>query len=136
MHFSRLSEYNVAVCLGVSPVINVGVIAMRREYAALIMAADGLLAIVRSGAACNTHTMARIAAEARAAARELASLIERMIYEFLPRFECARAAVACAAEERNVYPFSPRYRPKPLTSSCRQGGRGYPITILQPSAAA
>ena len=111
-------------------------IAMRREYTALIMVADGLLAIVRSGAACNIHTMARIAAEARAAARDLASLIERMIYELLPRFDNAHVVVTYATEERNVYPISPRYRPKPFASSCQKCSRSYPITNSQPSAAA
>lgn len=136
MHFSYLSEYILAVSLGVSLVINADMIAMRREYTALIMVADGLLAIVRASAACNIHTMARIAAEARAAARELASLIERMIYELLPRFDNAHVVATYATEERNVYPFSPRYRPKPFASSCQQGSRSYPITNSQPSAAA
>jgi hypothetical protein len=136
MHFSHLSEYNLAVSLGVSLVINADMIAMRREYTALIMVADGLLAIVRASAACNIHTMARIAAEARAAARELASLIERMIYELLPRFDNAHAVTTYATAERNVYPFGPRYRPKPFASSCPHGSRRYPITNTQPSAVA
>jgi hypothetical protein len=116
--------------------INADVIAMRREHAALLLVADGLLAIVRASAACNVRTMERIAAEARAAARELASLIERMIYELLPRIENAHEAAACAADGRNVVPFSPRYRPKPFPSPCRQGGGRYPDPHLQPSAAA
>lgn len=136
MHFPNLSEYNLAVSLGVSLVINAEMIAMRREYAALILVADGLLAIVRASAACNIQTMARIAAEARAAARELASLIERMIYELLPHFDNAHVVATYATEERNVYPFRPRYRPKPFASSCPQGRRSYPITNSQPSAAA
>jgi hypothetical protein len=136
MHFSYLSEYNLAVSLGVSLVINADMVAMRRKYAALIIAADDLLAIVRAGAACNIHTMARIAAEARAAARELASLIERMIYELLPRLDDAHAVGSYAPEERNVYPFSPRYRPKPFASPCPQGSRNYPVTNSRPSAAA
>ena len=116
--------------------MNADMITMRRDYTALIMVADGLLAIVRACTACNIHTMARIAAEARVAARELASLIERMIYELFPRFDNARVMATYATAERNVYPFSPRYRPKPFASSCQQGSRNYLITNSQPSAAA
>jgi hypothetical protein len=107
MLFSHLSEYNLAVSLGVSLVINADMKAMRREYTALIMVANGLLAIVRASAASNINTMARVAAEARAAARELASLFERMIYELLPRFDNVHDVATYATEELKVYPFSP-----------------------------
>jgi hypothetical protein len=54
---------------------------LRHEYKALILVANGLLAIVQNHQACNILTMARMAQQARDAARKLASFIERLIYE-------------------------------------------------------
>lgn len=53
---------------------------LHREYKALTLVANGLLAIIHNHQACNTLTMARMAQQAREAARKLASLIERLIY--------------------------------------------------------
>lgn len=51
---------------------------LRQEYASLVLVADGLISVLRAGAACNLLTMARLADEARQAARKVASLIESM----------------------------------------------------------
>lgn len=52
--------------------------ALREEYDALVTVANGLLAAIRAGAVCNTLTMARMAEDARAAARKIASALEQM----------------------------------------------------------
>jgi hypothetical protein len=52
--------------------------ALREEYAALVKVADGLLAAILTGTICNCLTMARMAEEARSAARKIASTIEQM----------------------------------------------------------
>ena len=52
--------------------------ALREEYAALIKVADGLLAAILTGSICNCLTMARMAEDARSAARKIASAIEQM----------------------------------------------------------
>lgn len=54
---------------------------IREEYNALIRVAEGLLDMIRRGQACNVLTFARMAEEARAAARRIASAIERMLTE-------------------------------------------------------
>lgn len=54
---------------------------MRREYDALIRVAEGLIDMIRAREACNILTFARMAEEAREAARKLASAIERMLME-------------------------------------------------------
>lgn len=53
--------------------------ALREEYSSLVIVANGLVGIVRSRGVCNVLTMARMAEEARAAARSIASLIERLL---------------------------------------------------------
>jgi len=58
--------------------MNPAVVALRADHEALVTAADGFLAVIRAGAACNLLTMARLAAEARGAARAVASQIERL----------------------------------------------------------
>lgn len=72
--------------------MNGQVLAMRVEYAALIAVADGLFEVIRNGAACNLLTMARLAHEARDAARKIASEIERLIQR-VPLFSRLAAAV-------------------------------------------
>lgn len=52
--------------------------ALREEYDALVRVANGLLAAILAGAVCNTLTMARMAEEARSAARKVASAIEQL----------------------------------------------------------
>jgi len=58
--------------------MNPAVVALRLEYTALVAVSNGLLSIIRAGAACNLLTMARLAEEARSAARSVASQIERL----------------------------------------------------------
>lgn len=58
--------------------MNPAVVALRLEYAALVAVADGFISVIRAGAACNLLTMARLAEEARSAARSVASQIERL----------------------------------------------------------
>lgn len=60
------------------------IVALRREYDALLLVADGLLDMIYSHDACNVLTLSRMASEARAAARHLASEIERLIFELRP----------------------------------------------------
>ena len=57
-------------------------VSMRREYDALVLVAEGLISMLRD--ACNPLTLARMAEEARSAARKLASMIERMLTEEKP----------------------------------------------------
>jgi hypothetical protein len=74
---------------------NPEVVALRAEYASLVLVADGLLSVIRAGAACNTLTMARMADDARAAARKVAAAIERLcqgVRAFLGRLGAAVAA--------------------------------------------
>lgn len=58
--------------------MNPAVAALRADYEMLVKAADGFLSVIRAGAACNLLTMARLAEEARSAARSVASQIERL----------------------------------------------------------
>ena len=58
--------------------MNPAVAALRADYDALVKSADGFLSVIRAGAACNLLTMARLAEEARSAARAVASQIERL----------------------------------------------------------
>jgi len=58
---------------------NPEVLRLRAEYAALLAVADGILQVIRSCDACNLLTMARMAEDARSAARQVASLIERIL---------------------------------------------------------
>ena len=60
---------------------NIQVEAMRVEYSALVKIAEGLIEMIRRQEACNIVTFARMAEQARAAARKIASAIERMILE-------------------------------------------------------
>lgn len=78
--------------------MNPNVAALRAEYAALVLVADGLLSMVRAGAACNTLTMARMADDARAAARKVAAAIERLIQRTAPARNRLVALVARAVE--------------------------------------
>lgn len=55
------------------------VVALRREYDSLLLVAEGLLDMIYSHDACNVLTFSRMAAEAREAARRMASEIERLI---------------------------------------------------------
>lgn len=58
---------------------NANVISLRREYNALILVADGLMDMIHGHDACNVLTFARMAQEARAAAHNIASMIERLL---------------------------------------------------------
>ena len=60
---------------------NIYVEAMRAEYSALVKIAEGLIEMIRRQETCNIVTFARMAEQARAAARKIASAIERMILE-------------------------------------------------------
>lgn len=74
--------------------MNGQVLAMRVEYAALIAVADGLFEVIRNGAACNLLTMARLAHEARDAARKIASEIERLMHRVPVLARIAAAVVS------------------------------------------
>ena len=58
---------------------NADVFRMHREYDALILVAGGLIEMIHAGVACNVLSFARMAEQARDAARKLASLIERLL---------------------------------------------------------
>ena len=60
------------------------IISLRKEYAALVRVAEGLIEMIRRQQACNTLTIAHMADQARAAARRIASMIERLIVEERP----------------------------------------------------
>jgi hypothetical protein len=60
---------------------NIEVAAMRAEYSALVKIAEGLIEMIRRQETCNIVTFARMAEQARAAARKIASAIERIILE-------------------------------------------------------
>jgi hypothetical protein len=60
------------------------IVALRKEYDTLLRIADGLLDMIYSNDACNVLTFSRMAADARNAARHLASEIERLIFEARP----------------------------------------------------
>ena len=60
---------------------NIHVEAMRAEYSALVKIAEGLIEMIRRQETCNIVTFARMAEQARAAARKIASAIERIILE-------------------------------------------------------
>ena len=55
------------------------IVALRREYDSLLLVEEGLLDMIYSHDACNVLTFSRMAAEAREAARRMASEIERLI---------------------------------------------------------
>ena len=57
---------------------------LRENYAALLRVADGLLSMIRNGEVCNVLTFARMAEQARAAARAVASAIERLVVDAHP----------------------------------------------------
>ena len=61
--------------------MNVEAVAMRAEYSALVKIADGLIEMIRRQQTCNIVTFARMAEQAREAARKIASAIERIILE-------------------------------------------------------
>ena len=63
---------------------NADLIRMHLEYDALILAATGLIEMIHAGSACNVLSFARMAEQARDAARKLASLIERLLIEEKP----------------------------------------------------
>lgn len=58
---------------------NIEVAAMRAEYSALVKIAEGLIEMIRRQETCNIVTFARMAEQARAAARKVASAIERIL---------------------------------------------------------
>ena len=58
---------------------NIEIAAMRAEYSALVKIADGLIEMIRRQQTCNIVTFARMAEQARAAARKVASAIERIM---------------------------------------------------------
>lgn len=64
--------------------MNAEIISLRKEYAALVRVAEGLIEMIRRQQACNTLTIAHMADQARAAARRIASMIERLIIEERP----------------------------------------------------
>lgn len=57
---------------------------LREKYAALLRVADGLLEMIRHGDTCNILTFARMAEQARSAARAVASAIERLVVDAHP----------------------------------------------------
>jgi hypothetical protein len=59
--------------------VNCEVAALRADYSALVKIADGLIDMIRHHEACNAVTFARMAEQARAAARKIASAIERIM---------------------------------------------------------
>lgn len=63
---------------------NLTIAALRREYNALLLIADGLIDMIYSHDACNVLTFSRMSSEARAAARHLASEVERLVLESSP----------------------------------------------------
>lgn len=69
---------------------------MRHEYAALVLVADGLQAMVRSGDGCNVLTLARMAEDARHAARVIASAIERLTHGGVMWHVVAAVGMVCA----------------------------------------
>ena len=100
--------------------MNGNVVALRREYSALVLIADGLLTISRFGMACNLDTMASMAAEARDAARKLAAMIERMMHGLsVPTTDDPGDAPA-ASNQREAIKFTPRYLLNALTSAFRR----------------
>ena len=60
------------------------IVALRREHDSLLLVAEGLLDMIYSHDACNVLTFSRMAAEAREAARRMASEIERILFEQTP----------------------------------------------------
>lgn len=59
---------------------NANVIALRHEYQALTLVVQGLLDILFSHDSCNPLTIARMADEAKSAARRIASALERTVF--------------------------------------------------------
>lgn len=64
--------------------MNAEIISLRKEYAALVRVAEGLIEMIRRQQACNTLTIAHMADQARVAARRISSMIERLIVEERP----------------------------------------------------
>ena len=64
--------------------MNHNIAALRSEYRTLKLMLDGLVEIVSRRNACNLETMSRMANDARAAARRMASEIERLVFESRP----------------------------------------------------
>jgi hypothetical protein len=86
--------------LEVLAMMNPAVVALRADYEALVKAADGFLSVIRAGAACNLLTMARLADEARSAARKVAAQIEQLcrgVFHPLARFAAALVDVVKAS---------------------------------------
>ena len=63
---------------------NVEVIRLRDEYSALLRVAEGLVDMIHGREACNVLSFARMAEQARQAARSIASMIERLLVEEKP----------------------------------------------------
>ena len=89
------------------------ILRMRDEYAALVRVADGLMDMLRGNCPCNMLTFARMAEQARRAARQLASAIERLLIEerpaqpvrkasFIGRAMAAAKAVVALCKPLNV----------------------------------
>lgn len=102
---------------------------LREEYATLIKIADGLLAAILTGAVCNCLTMARMAEEARSAARKIASAIEQM-----NRGVCRPLRVLAAPEAVRNMPVGPalfQTHPKIEKAPPRRfAGRGFTHSVL------
>lgn len=71
------------------------ILRMRDEYAALVRVADGLMDMLRGNCPCNMLTFARMAEQARRAARKLAAAIERLLIEERPAQVKRKASVFC-----------------------------------------
>ena len=63
---------------------NAEVIRLRDEYSALLRVAEGLIDMIHGREACNVLSFARMAEQARQAARSIASMIERLLVEEKP----------------------------------------------------
>ena len=100
--------------------MNANLIDLRREYSALMLIADGLLAIARFRMACNLDTMAAMADEARDAARKLAAVIERMMFGLSALGVDDPDDVPAASTQRAASKFTPRNLLNALTSAFRR----------------
>jgi len=76
-----LSAYNIAEVISMQ---NAEVIRLRDEYSALLRVAEGLIDMIHGREACNVLSFARMAEQARQAARSIASMIERLLVEEKP----------------------------------------------------
>lgn len=63
---------------------NASVVSLRHEYQALTLVVQGLLDILFSHDSCNPITIARMADEAKSAARRIASALERTVFSESP----------------------------------------------------